>query len=51
MASAPIYKEMRNAFGLNWAGLAWINGQQIWVGPAHAGPVVTAFPAVNNKFT
>lgn len=46
-----IYKDMKNAFGLNWVGMATIGGQEIWIGCAHAGSVDTAFPAVNNKFS
>jgi hypothetical protein len=46
-----IYDQLCQAFKLNWVGMATINGQEIWIGSAHAGSVVTAFPAVNNKFT
>ena len=45
-----IYKQMRAAFGLNWVGMATIGGQQTWIGSALSGSLVTAFPAVNNKF-
>ncbi|HKC62404.1 MAG TPA: hypothetical protein VKB86_02145 [Pyrinomonadaceae bacterium] len=48
--NVDIYKQMREKFKLNWLGMAKINGRTTWVGCAHAGPVVTAFPAVNNKF-
>lgn len=46
-----IYKDMRKAFGLNWVGMATISSQEIWIGCQHSGPVDTAFPAVNNKFS
>ncbi|RYG92051.1 hypothetical protein EU803_06280 [Loktanella sp. IMCC34160] len=47
---ADIYRQMKAKFGLNWVGLAKIGTQRIWVGSAQSGSVVTAFPAVNNKF-
>jgi hypothetical protein len=46
-----IYKQMRTSSGLNWVGMATISSQEIWIGCAHSGPVDTAFPAVNNKFS
>lgn len=46
-----IYKQMRTRYGLNWVGMVSIGGQQVWVGSPYAGSVVTAFPAVNNKFS
>lgn len=49
-ADVDIYQQMRSRFGLNWVGMATLGGQEIWVGSALAGSVVTAFPAVNNKF-
>lgn len=48
--AVDIYVQMKAANNLNWAGMATIGGQETWIGCAHAGPVDTAFPAVNNKF-
>jgi hypothetical protein len=49
-----IYAQLAAKYGLAWVGLADIDGQKIWVGSTKSGnssnPIVTAFPAVNNKF-
>ncbi len=46
-----IYKQMRTRYNLNWVGMATIAFQQIWIGSAQSGTLVTAIPAVNNMFS
>jgi hypothetical protein len=58
-ASGQIYKDLKKKYDLNWAGPATFTSasgksQKIWVGAKGTGegdrPIITAFPAVNNKF-
>ena len=57
--SSSIYTGLKNKYGLSWCGLATftsstLGSQQIWIGAKGAGegdkPIITAYPAVNNKF-
>ena len=57
--SSHIYKGLANKYGWSWVGLAnfhdpGIGNQKIWIGAKGVGegdkPIITAFPAVNNKF-
>lgn len=57
--SSSIYKGLKDKYGLSWAGMATFratNGtdQKLWIGARGSGegdkPIITAFPAVNNKF-
>lgn len=57
--SSNIYDSLKKKYNLSWVGLATCgakNGgsQKIWIGARGAGdgdkPIITAFPAVNNKF-
>jgi hypothetical protein len=57
--SSSIYKGLKDKYGLSWAGLATFRAldgtdQKIWIGARGSGegdkPIITAFPAVNNKF-
>lgn len=48
--AVDIYKQIMNKYGLRWAGMAKMNDQLIWIGCTFTGPIITAFPAVANKF-
>ncbi|HQT86743.1 MAG TPA: hypothetical protein PLZ81_18005, partial [Acidiphilium rubrum] len=56
--SSSIYKGLKEKYGLSWVGLAVFKDggaeQKLWIGAKGAGegdkPILTAFPAVNNKF-
>lgn len=57
--SSGIYKGLASKYGLSWAGLAPLRTpagteQKIWIGARGSGegdkPIITAFPAVNNRF-
>lgn len=55
--SSAVYKGMKEKYGVSWCGLAELTNatttQKIWIAGKGSGegdkPIITAYPAVNNK--